>query len=88
MDAPKCRLCGVRHYDTCDPKDLPGIDVEDLPAITAAVEAVDSEKKIDASRTIGTCAECGATAEDFEDAERWRKLKGRQRDYMRNRRKK
>lgn len=90
MDAPKCRLCGVKHYGLCA-----GVEVDEAvldssePALTSEELALESgaiEESVSKGLGREGCVECGATAATFEDAEKWRKLKARQREYMRRRR--
>lgn len=77
MDKPKCRLCGKRHYGQCD--------FSDSGPAEAPVEKKPEKKSV--APLHGECVECGATSEMFEAAAKWQKLRDRQREYMRRKRK-
>lgn len=84
MDAPKCRICGKKHYGLCSESDL---DVLDKATPTPEVLESDTVEEPKAKVVDGKgCPECGATAQTFADAEKWATIREKQRLRMKRKR--
>lgn len=100
MKKPVCRLCGVAHYTherhvlkdsgaASDEKRGATVDRSSRDATPPPVQG----KGVKAAANSGeipspvNCIHCGADAELFEDAAKWRRQREKRREHMRRRRK-
>ena len=72
MEAPKCKLCGKRHYGMCDIPDLPAEPIKEKRKVLPAAKPPDSIKEKILSGAV--CEICGDKAHhDYLAADKLRK---------------
>ena len=78
LSPPKCFICEQKHWAS-----------EECPKEAPIVSVVPKKKKEPEGKRPSQedgCLSCGATAETFADAERWRNLREKRKQYMRKKR--